>query len=145
MAQRRDWNALSSAYRSRLLSSGITREAYEGGAKLSAARGHKHTPEHPQDVIGSAKYSKYQGELARIQQRVWQRKQELFDNTLWWKEGQARKWLEGQQPGKVPGIRIMKQFMAMTDEEIYEKTSAAGKDLTGGHGLEDDWYFLLYH
>lgn len=146
MAQRRDWNALSNAYRSRLLRSGITKQAYEGGASLSAARGHQATPEHPKDVIGNAsRYRRYNAELASLQQQVWERKQEMFDNTIWWKEGQARKWLDGQKPGKVPGLRIMKRFMAMSDAEIYQKASDAGKDYTGGHGLEDDWYFLFYH
>jgi hypothetical protein len=37
----RDWDALTKAYQKRLTGAGITREAYESGAPLSAARGHQ--------------------------------------------------------------------------------------------------------
>jgi hypothetical protein len=37
----RDWDALTEAYRKRLAGAGITREAYEAGASLGAARGHQ--------------------------------------------------------------------------------------------------------
>jgi hypothetical protein len=37
----RDWAALTEAYKKRLTGAGITREAYESGAPLSAARGHQ--------------------------------------------------------------------------------------------------------
>ena len=37
----RDWDALTEAYRRRLTGAGITREAYESGAPLGAARGHQ--------------------------------------------------------------------------------------------------------
>jgi hypothetical protein len=37
----RDWDALTKAYQKRLTGAGVTREAYESGAPLSAARGHQ--------------------------------------------------------------------------------------------------------
>jgi hypothetical protein len=37
----RDWDALTDATRQRYIGAGIDREAYEGGADLSAARGHR--------------------------------------------------------------------------------------------------------
>jgi hypothetical protein len=37
----RDWDALTEAYQRRLTGAGITREAYESGAPLGAARGHQ--------------------------------------------------------------------------------------------------------
>ena len=37
----RDWDALTKAYQKRLAGAGVTREAYESGAPLSAARGHQ--------------------------------------------------------------------------------------------------------
>jgi hypothetical protein len=37
----RDWDALTEAYRKRLTGAGITREMYEAGASLGAARGHQ--------------------------------------------------------------------------------------------------------
>lgn len=146
MAQRRDWNALSSAYRSRLLRSGITKEAYEGGASLTSARGHKYTPEHPKDVIeNAAKYSRYHRDVTRLQQKVWEKKERLFSDIFKWNEGRSREWVQGMKPGKMPGVRIMKQFIAMSDEDIFQKASDAGDDFSHGHGLEDDWYFLFYH
>ncbi|MER5542464.1 hypothetical protein ABT072_08395 [Streptomyces sp. NPDC002589] len=50
MAQRRDWSALSAGYRARLEKSGIDRAAYESGASLKSARGHRETPEHPEEA-----------------------------------------------------------------------------------------------
>ncbi|ANZ18305.1 hypothetical protein O1L44_20820 [Streptomyces noursei] len=50
MASRREWSALSDGYRSRLERKGIDRAAYESGASLKSARGHKETPEHPRDA-----------------------------------------------------------------------------------------------
>lgn len=47
MAKRRNWGDISSNYRTRLERAGITRESYESGASLSAARGHANTPERP--------------------------------------------------------------------------------------------------
>ena len=43
----RNWSQLSTGYRERLERGGITRQAYESGASLSAARGHGATPEKP--------------------------------------------------------------------------------------------------
>ncbi len=37
----RDWDALTKAYQKRLTGAGITRESYESGAPLGAARGHQ--------------------------------------------------------------------------------------------------------
>ena len=59
---RKAWQKLSPAYRKRLERGGISRTAYENGASLSRARGHRATPEHPSDVDhGDAeRYSRYQ-------------------------------------------------------------------------------------
>ncbi|MFF0625677.1 hypothetical protein [Streptomyces sp. NPDC004296] len=50
MASRREWSALSDGYRARLERKGIDRAAYESGASLKSARGHRETPEHPRDA-----------------------------------------------------------------------------------------------
>lgn len=145
MAKRRDWNSLSKAYQSRLLRSGITRKAYEGGASLKAARGHATTPEKPEDAVNNpSRYTRYRAEAKTLRQSVWERKKQLFDNTLYWNEGRARKWVMAPENGRQPGIRIMKQFMAMTDQEIYDKVAEAGRDFRNGIGQDDDWYFLFY-
>lgn len=60
MAKARNWQALSPAYRTRLERKGITRSTYESGFPLSAARGHKRTPERPaQAAKNPAKFSEY--------------------------------------------------------------------------------------
>jgi hypothetical protein len=66
MARRKGWDELvndngeSTAYRRRLERAGITRAAYENGASLKSARGHKHTPERPQQAQRNPqRYEKY--------------------------------------------------------------------------------------
>jgi hypothetical protein len=51
MARLRIWEALKEAYRKRLTKAGITKAKYEAGESLQAARGHKNTPEHPEDAF----------------------------------------------------------------------------------------------
>ena len=48
--RRKSWDSLSPAYRQRLSRGGVTKEKYESGANLSAARGHARTPEHPREA-----------------------------------------------------------------------------------------------
>jgi hypothetical protein len=48
---RRSWDSLSVAYRNRLVRGGISREEYEAGTSLSAARGHRSTPERPERAL----------------------------------------------------------------------------------------------
>lgn len=59
--RRRSWESLSPAYKARLSRHGITRQAYEGGSNLSAARGHAATPEHGvKDALRNpGKYEQY--------------------------------------------------------------------------------------
>jgi hypothetical protein len=47
---RRIWDSLSDSYRKRLSRNGITREAYERGDSLKAARGHSETPEKDSEI-----------------------------------------------------------------------------------------------
>lgn len=44
---RKGWSALSAAYRRRLERGGINQSGYDSGERLSRARGHSGTPEHP--------------------------------------------------------------------------------------------------
>jgi hypothetical protein len=141
MAKRRDWNALSNAYRSRLTRNGITKAAYESGADLSAARGHANTPEHPEDAIhNQSKYQKYRANLKRLQNEAWEKKKRIFEGNHKWHEGRARAWIYGgPQNPKMPGARMLRAFINMPDEDVYEKASEAG------YHLDDDWQFLFYH
>lgn len=60
MTSRRPWAALSVAYQRRLERGGITQTAYESGAALTGARGHRATPEHPQRAEkNAARYLSY--------------------------------------------------------------------------------------
>ena len=43
----RNWDALAEPTRRRYQRAGVTRAGYESGQSLTAARGHKRTPEHP--------------------------------------------------------------------------------------------------
>lgn len=65
---RKTWGALSENYRKRLERGGITKQAYESGASLSAARGHAATPERPERALkgrnaSNPKYNKYREKL----------------------------------------------------------------------------------
>jgi hypothetical protein len=69
MARRGLWSALKDTYRKRLMKKGITEEMYNSGASLSAARGHAHTPEHPEDAYKGKNAEKYAGYRYRRAQR----------------------------------------------------------------------------
>jgi len=63
---KRDWDALSPAYRARLVRGGIDRRGYESGRSLSAARGHAATPERPGRAEGRPSlYRAYIAERSR--------------------------------------------------------------------------------
>ncbi|MER6050036.1 hypothetical protein ABT168_21750 [Streptomyces sp. NPDC001793] len=46
----RDWKGLDKNYRARLEKAGIDRAAYESGVSLKSARGHRETPERPEEA-----------------------------------------------------------------------------------------------
>jgi len=141
MANRRDWSALSADYRSRLERKGITRTQYESGVSLKAARGHKYTPEHPEEAIKNPqKYKRYRASAKSLQQQVTERKERVFGGVHKWHEGRSREYVYSGGDGiRPPGVDIMRQFLKMTDAEIEAKASEAG------YGLDDDWRFLFYH
>lgn len=141
MAKRRDWNALSSAYRSRLQRAGITKAQYEAGANLNAARGHAHTPEKPEDAIHQpSRYQKYRANLKTLQNQAWEKKKRIFEGNFKWHEGRSRAWIYGgPENPKIPGTRLLRAFIDMPDDDVYEKASEAG------FHLDDDWTFLFYH
>jgi hypothetical protein len=148
MARKRDWNALSKAYQSRLLRGGITKQAYESGASLSAARGHAHTPEHPEDITrkkNQTKYRLYVDKLKKLQQQVIERKEAVWGNRHKYNNKRAKEnVLRGVHPtyGK-PGIRTLQKMLNESDEkwEYYVVQAGHGTD----EAIEDDWGALLYH
>lgn len=146
MARKRDWNSLSSGYQSRLLGKGITKQAYESGVSLKAARGHAHTPEHPTDVIKNpSKYSKYVTNIRALQQQVIERKEQIWGNRHKYNERRAKEnVLRGVPPDfHKPGIRSLQRMLRANDRdwERYVLQAAHGDE----EAIKDDWNALLYH
>lgn len=146
MPRKRDWSALSSNYQSRLLGKGITKQAYESGVSLSAARGHAHTPEHPEDAIKNpSKYAKYRANLKKLQQQVIARKDAVWGNRIKYNTRRAKENVLRPVPpnfGK-PGARSLKKMLAASDQEWESYVVQAAHET--GEAIEDDWGALLYH
>lgn len=111
MARRGLWSALKETYRKRLEKKGVTEAQYNSGASLQAARGHAHTPEHPEDAYKGknaerfAAYRKRRAERQKANKRKsaverakdyankpkWQREKPYWpgdEETAFWKEYQ---------------------------------------------------------
>lgn len=148
MARKRDWSSLSKSYQSRLLGGGITKQAYESGASLQAARGHAHTPEHPEEAIkpkNATKYRKYIDKAKKLQEQVIARKDALWGNRHKYNTRRAKEnVLRGVAPDfSKPGIRTLQRMLAASDREweYYVLQASRGTE----RGVEDDWAALLYH
>lgn len=63
MARQRFWERLSETQQRRYLRHGIGAREYESGVSLTAARGHKATPEHPHEATRDR--SRYSGYIAK--------------------------------------------------------------------------------
>jgi len=104
---RGSFSDLSESYRTRLERGGITRESYESGASLSAARGHAATPERPLKDLENPpeRYREY----AEIRKEVAALKKELYGSSENFKEqgprllGKSRANLEKA----ARGLRLM--------------------------------------
>lgn len=148
MPRKRDWSSLSSSYQSRLLHGGITKQAYEAGANLSKARGHAHTPEHPEDVMFNKKkikYAKYRNNLKKLQQEVIERKERVWGGRHKYNHHRAKEAVlrpVSPQFG-TPGIRSLRKMLAASDQdwEVYVLQAAHGTE----DAIADDWGALLYH
>lgn len=146
MPRKRDWNSLSSSYQSRLLRKGITKQAYESGVSLQAARGHAHTPEHPMDVVKNpTKYRVYLNKLKDLQKQVIERKELIWGNRHKYNTMRAKERVLRPSPpnfGK-PGIKTLRKMLAASDQdwEVYVLQAAHGTE----DAIEDDWGALLYH
>jgi hypothetical protein len=148
MARKRDWNSLSASYQSRLSRKGITRQAYESGASLKAARGHAHTPEHPEEIThaaGQTKYKLYVSKLKKLQAEVIARKEATWGGRHKYNNKRAKEnVLRGVAPDySKPGIRTLQRMLKESDEkwEYYVIQAGHGTD----KAIEDDWAALLYH
>ena len=77
MAKRKGWEALKPDYRERFIRKGITKEQYESGAPIKAARGHSKTPERP-TAYDPKKFPQYAAERTRLTQELIRKKERLF-------------------------------------------------------------------
>lgn len=148
MARKRDWSSLSKSYQSRLLRAGVTKQAYENGASLKKARGHAHTPEHPEEAINpknKTKYRVYIDKLKKLQEEVIQRKEQVWGNRHKYDTKRAKaNVMRGVPPDfSKPGIRTLQKMLSVDDEkwEQYVLQAAHGTE----RAIEDDWGALLYH
>jgi len=140
MAARRVWDALSASYRRRLEKGGITRESYEGGVSLKAARGHGTTPENIREYQKNpGKFKQYRERRKDIADRVIAKKKEAFEHTLRWNEGHAKQYVRRGERGFIrpPTMKQLRFIDGLSVEELIEYQYRV-KD-------EDDWRFLWYH
>jgi hypothetical protein len=103
----RQWDRLSDAYRKRLAGAGITKSQYESGAPLTAARGHRQTPEHPSAANKQPeKYAGYRSRKAQktIRESVADRAKAYYDRPAskrtggnWPKDETTEFWREYQE------------------------------------------------
>jgi hypothetical protein len=144
MPRRRNWDALSPAYRTRLERGGITKRQYEAGAKLSGARGHAETPEHPRDLQRRAnreKYQKYKAKRERLVNRIHQAKVEAYDGQPEWDSESSRKNVNRDpETGKQRGTRELQKIA-----DIIEEAEEAGSDLFGAVADASEYRSALYY
>jgi len=97
MAQRKPWNQLKPGYRARLESKGITKEMFEGGADIKAARGHEKTPERPTSFDAS-KFPKYATERKRLTDELKAKKEEFFGGRPRWNAERSDRAIRTRPP-----------------------------------------------
>ena len=109
----RVWGNLSDSYRSRLERGGITREAYESGASLSAARGHANTPERPSDIVGrESRYTSYVGARASLVRELQNWKVNQFSGSGAFNAKSSLKAVEKHADGRVRSNSEIRQVIA---------------------------------
>lgn len=78
MPRRRQWSLLSEGYQRRLMGAGISREDYEEGANLKAARGHSKTPENKRERV------------KKLAEKLFQKKERIWGDRLKWDGERAK-------------------------------------------------------
>lgn len=139
---RKSWKDLSPAYRKRLHAAGITPSRHAAGENLSRARGHAHTPEHPNDVLRMppAKRQTYQGyiqERSTDIRQVIARKERIWGNRPKFKATRSAQAVQQRMlsAGHVPKLSYMRRFLRMSVEEIEALM----------WWTDPEWHFLFYH
>lgn len=111
MPRRRQWSLLSEGYQRRLLGAGISREDYEDGANLKAARGHSKTPENKRERV------------KKLAQKLFEKKQRLRGDRLKWNGENAKRIIlqgagKGEDRVKPLGESELLFLTGMSDEEF---------------------------
>ena len=103
------------------------------GASHNEARGHKATPEHPEEARPDKHQSYYQRRKALVN-RANAKKEELFGPSDGWRKDRSDKnTAKNPITGHGPSLKMLEQFLS-DDFDIAEI------DWT-----DDDWAFLYYH
>lgn len=140
MARSRDWDALSDNYRGRLERGGIGREAYLGGASLSAARGHRATPEHPRQAERNpAEFRDYIFKRDRLVGDILRAKFALFGSRDKYNAVRSRRNISVDNKGKPRSIASLNR--------IKDALQAADSwdDIVDSELSEDEISALYYH
>jgi hypothetical protein len=135
--QRQPWGSLSPSYRDRLSKAGITPQMHAAGESIRAARGHEHTPEHPQEGIKDAtRFRDWFATRQALVRRVAKRKERLFGDSHKWNGrknyGLVNKGADGAHP---PSIAMLRWALDASDDEWIEALESR----------DDDYSFLFYH
>lgn len=109
-----NWDALSSGYRTRLERNGISRSDYESGTtSLSAARGHKATPERPERAeTDKEKYRDYRNRQDRLIKEIIRRKDAMFSNKKTFNKQRSDKAVRFNGDGGRRGIKNLRTILA---------------------------------
>lgn len=97
MAKRKGWDSLSDGYRERFEKKGLTREDYESGRPIKAARGHEHTPERPTSYKAS-EFPKYAAERERLTNELQRKKEEYFGGSKRWNRAISDRHIREKPP-----------------------------------------------
>lgn len=143
-APRKAWGQLSQAYRNRLTRAGITEHNYgtpEGAALRQRARGHGHTPEHPDRAAKNpSRYPDYVRQASDDHRQVIARKEALWGDLHSWRPRNAERnvligW-KARSNGRLMKAKTsyMRRFLRMTADEVLSIDWS-----------DDEWGFLFYH
>lgn len=157
MARQRDWSNLSPNYRARLERGGITRQSYEQGANLRAARGHAHTPERPTEGRNRPEFAEYYRRQAtryeykptpgqhsaRVKQRLAQRIYDSFGQRFKFRGALDPDYPPPGKPGgppypPAPDDEGIMRTLDLSDDELEELAIGAAVNVT-------EYWFLWYH
>jgi hypothetical protein len=132
----RNWEALGSSQRHRYEAHGITRAHYESGGSLTAGRGHKNTPEHPERAElprNQSKYEKYIEKRRQLENKVEAKKEAIFNssrfNSRRSSQNVKRNPAHHNKPAK---MSYLKAFL----EDDFDTSDIDWAD--------DEWGFLYY-